>query len=98
MKSATWNVGFRSGFGSTDQADAAVWTVDEMQARWPVGVLDRPLSPSVLERIGDRDTRAVLVGRAVDAAVLRAACEALDPVQVQRVQLDVMAGRTVPEY
>jgi hypothetical protein len=80
------------------QADAAVWTIDEMQSRWPAGVLDRPLSPTVREQIGDRDTRAVLVGRSIDASVLRAVCEALDAAQVERVQLDVLAGRTVPEY
>jgi hypothetical protein len=80
------------------EADAAVWTIDEMQTRWPPGVLDRPLSPPVRERIGDRDTRAVLVGKWVDASVLRAVCEALDPAQIERIQLDVMAGRTVPEY
>jgi hypothetical protein len=80
------------------QADAAVWTIDEMQTRWPVGVLDRPLSVTVRERIGDRDTRAVLVGKSADASVLRAVCGALDPGQVERIQLDVLAGRTVPEY
>ncbi len=80
------------------QADAAVWTIDEMQTRWPVGVLDRPLSATVRERIGDRDTRAALVCKSADAAVLRAVCGALDPAQVERIQLDVLAGRTVPEY
>jgi YhfZ C-terminal domain/Helix-turn-helix domain len=80
------------------QADAAVWTIDEMQTRWPPGVLDRPLSATVRERIGNRDTRAVLVGKSVDASVLRAVCAALDPAQVERIQLDVLAGRTVPEY
>jgi hypothetical protein len=80
------------------EADAAVWTIDEMQTRWPAGVLDRPLSPPVRERIGDRDTRAVLVGKSVDASVLRAVCEALDPAQIERIQLDVVAGRMVPEY
>jgi len=80
------------------QADAAVWTIDEMQTRWPAGILDRPLSPRVRERIGDRDTRAVLVGRAADVSVLRAVCQALDVAQVERVQLDVIAGRIVPEY
>jgi hypothetical protein len=80
------------------QADAAVWTIDEMQTRWPAGVLDRPLSAAVRERVGDRDTRAVLVGRSVEAAVLKAVCAALDPAQVEGVQLDVLAGRTVPEY
>jgi DNA-binding transcriptional regulator YhcF (GntR family) len=80
------------------QADAAVWTIDEMQTRWPAGVLDRPLSPAVRERIGDRDTRAVLVGKSADASVLRAVCAALDAEQIERIQQDVIAGRTVPEY
>lgn len=80
------------------QADAAVWTVDEMQTRWPPTVLDRPLSAAVRERIGDRDTRAVLVGRASDESVLRAVCDALAPADVERIQLDVIEGRVVPEY
>lgn len=80
------------------EADAAVWTIDEMQSRWPPGVLDRPLSAVVRERIGDRDTRAVLVGKSAEASVLRAVCGALDPAQVERVQQDVLAGRIVPEY
>ncbi len=80
------------------QADAAVWTIDEMQTRWPAGVLDRPLSPEVRERIGDRDTRAVLVGRSAEAPSVRAVCVALDPVEVVRIQMDVIAGRIVPEY
>jgi hypothetical protein len=80
------------------RGDAAVWTMDEMRVRWPVGVLDRPLSPAVRERVGDRDTRAVLVGKAADAAVLRAVTAAVDGAEVERLQLDVMAGRLVPEY
>ena len=80
------------------QADAAVWTIDEMQTRWPVGVLDRPLSATVRERIGDRDTRAVLVGKSVDSSVLRVVCACLEPAEVERIQLDVLTGRTVPEY
>lgn len=81
-----------------DQADAAVWTIDEMQNRWPAGVLDRPLSTAVRDRIGDRDTRAVLVGSSADAPVLTAVCAALEPADVERVQLEVISGRTVPEY
>jgi hypothetical protein len=80
------------------RGDAAVWTMDEMRVRWPVGVLDRPLSPAVRERVGDRDTRAVLVGKAADAAVLRAVTASVDGAEVERLQLDVMAGRLVPEY
>lgn len=79
-------------------ADAAVWTIDEMRVRWPKGVLDRSLSPAVREHVGDRDTRAALVGRATDAAVLGAVVAAIDGAAVEHIQLDVMAGRLVPEY
>jgi len=78
--------------------DAAVWTIDEMRVRWPEGVLDRPLSPAIMEQLGDRDTRAVLVGRAAGAAVLEAITAPIDGDEVERIQLDVMAGRVVPEY
>jgi hypothetical protein len=69
-----------------------------MRVRWPDGVLDRPLSTSVREQVGDRDTRAVLVGRAADAAILRAITAFLDGEEVERIQLDVMNLRVVPEY
>ncbi len=78
--------------------DAAVWTIDEMRVRWPEGVLDRPLSDAVRERIGDHDTRAVLVGRTGDSPWLCAMTQMIDGVEVERIQLDVMAGQVVPEY
>lgn len=80
------------------QADAAVWTVDEMQVGRPEGILDRPLSPSVRTAIGDRMTRAVLVGRAADAATLRAVAAPIERSAVEQIQADVLAGRVVPEY
>ena len=80
------------------QADAAVWTIDEMETRAPTGMLDRALSRAARERIGDRDTRATFVGAAVDAAVLRAATTVLDPHEVEGIQTDVVEGRIVAEY
>jgi hypothetical protein len=80
------------------QADAAVWTIDEMQVGRPDGILDRPLAPAVREQIGDRMTRAVLVGRAVDAAMMRAVTASIDDTEVAQIELDVLAGRVVPEY
>lgn len=80
------------------QADAAVWTVDEMQVRRPDGILERPLKPEVRARIGDRMTRAVLVGRAVEAASLRAVTTPIQRADVARIQADVLAGSIVPEY
>lgn len=78
--------------------DAAVWTIDEMRVRWPDGVLDRPLSPAVRDRLGDRDTRAVLVGPSKEAQVLRAITATIEGAEVEQIQLDVMTGRVVPEY
>jgi len=78
--------------------DAAVWTIDEMKVRWPDGVLDRPLSEAVREHVGDRDTRAVLVGRARDAALLGPITATIDGGEVERIQTDVMNLRVVPEY
>ena len=80
------------------RGDAAVWTIDEMRVRWPDGVLDRPLSDAVRERVGDRDTRAVLVGPSRDASVLSAITATIEGAEVEQIQLDVMAGRVVPEY
>jgi hypothetical protein len=80
------------------QADAAVWTIDEMQVRRPDEILDRPLKAAVRETVGDRMTRAVLVGRAVDAAIMEAVCAPVQSAEVARIQADVLAGRVVPEY
>jgi len=80
------------------QADAAVWTSDEMQATHLGGILDRPLAESVRARVGDTDTRAALVGRASDAAVLRTFMAQVDPSEVARIQLEVVSGQLVPEY
>jgi hypothetical protein len=80
------------------QADAAVWTSDEMQATRLEGILDRPLAESVRARVGDADTRAALVGRASDAGVMGALLARLDPAEVARIQAEVMSGQLVPEY
>jgi hypothetical protein len=80
------------------EADAAVWTADEMESRRRAGIADRPLSPAVRERIGDSDTRATLVGRLPEAQLLRAVCSALDASELERIQKDVLEGRAVPEY
>lgn len=82
----------------SDQADAAVWTVDEMQVRRPDRILDRPLRRAVRDAIGDRDTRAALVCQATLAPSLRALTAVINRDQLTAVQRDVIAGRIVPEY
>jgi hypothetical protein len=82
----------------TGQGDAAVWTLDEMQMRWPQGIVDRPLVSGVRERVHDSDTRAALVARKADADVLRALLNVLDPARIEAIEADVLAGRRVPEY
>ena len=83
---------------TSGQADAAVWTIDEMQVGRPDGILDRPLAQAVRDKIGDRMTRAVLVGRAGDDAMMRAVTAPIRSDEVARIQVDVLAGRVVPEY
>jgi hypothetical protein len=83
---------------ASGQADAAVWTVDEMGVGWPDGILDRPLKATVRQQIGDRMTRAVLVGRAADTGIMRAVTAPIQSAEVTRIQVDVMEGRIVPEY
>ncbi len=82
----------------SDQADAAVWTVDEMQVRRPDRIFDRPLRRAVRDAIGDRDTRASLVCQATLAPSLRALTAVINRDQVTAIQRDVIAGRIVPEY
>lgn len=83
---------------TSGQADAAVWTSDEMQATRLEGILDRPLADSVRARVGDTDTRAALVGTASDAGVMSALLAQVGPAEVSRIQLEVMSGQLVPEY
>jgi hypothetical protein len=80
------------------RGDAAVWTADEMLVNRPSVVFDRPLSPEVLRRVGDRETRAVLVGAAEDADLLRATTSVLRRPELERLQADVMAGTVEAEY
>ncbi|HET6820018.1 MAG TPA: YhfZ family protein [Candidatus Limnocylindria bacterium] len=80
------------------QADAAVWTADEMEATRLGGIHDRPLSPAVRANLGDRDTRAALVCRSEGADVLRAVTASIEPAAFAALQAAVMAGEVVPEY
>ena len=80
------------------KGDAVVWTLDEMQVRWPRGFIDRPLSEHVARRVGDTDRRAALVARTADADILSAIARLVDPVAFQQTQTEVLARRKVPEY
>ena len=75
-------------------APSAVCDVtDEMQVRRPEGILERPLKPEVRAKIGDRMTRAVLVGRSAEAAPLRAVAAPIHPEAVARIEADVLSVR-----
>ena len=80
------------------QADAAVWTTDEMEATRLGGIQDRPLSPAVRANVGDRDTRAALVSTADSADMMRAVTAGIEPAEFAQLQGDVLSGDVVPEY
>lgn len=80
------------------QADATVWSIDEMADRRPEGILVSELSPKAQALAQDTDTRCALVIRAGDVVARVALVEALKADTLTSFQAAVIAGRTVPEY
>jgi hypothetical protein len=82
-----------------DRADAAILDAEEdIVARLPATIRDRPLSKAVRAAIGDRNTRAAFVGRAGEPAVRHVLEACLDPGDLLRIQADVVRRDRVPEY
>jgi hypothetical protein len=79
-------------------ADAVIWDVEEAQARTPLGVRDRPLSPHVLQAIGDSDRRAAFVCLAENGSVRRVVKACLNTRALQRIEGQVLDGTRVPSY
>jgi hypothetical protein len=80
------------------RADAVIWDVEEAESRMPSFVQTRPLSPIVLEQIGDSNLRAACVTRASNGSARSILAACLDPAAIMKVQAEVLAGRRVPEY
>lgn len=82
-----------------DRADAAILDAEEdIVARLPATIRDRPLSDRVRAEIGDRNTKAAFVGRTGEPAVRRVLAACLDPTDLLRIQADVVRRDRVPEY
>ena len=82
-----------------DRADAAILDAEEdIVARLPPTIRDRPLSEGVRAEIGDRNTRAAFVGRAGESTVRRVLEACLDPTDLLRIQAEVIRRDRVPEY
>jgi hypothetical protein len=82
-----------------DRADAAILDAEEdIVARLPSTVRDRPLSAGARAGVGDRNTRAAFVGRTGELAVRRVLEACLDPAELLRIQADVIRRDRVPEY
>lgn len=82
-----------------DRADAAILDAEEdIVARLPRTIRDRPLGEHVRAEIGERNTRAALVGRRGETSVRRVLEACLDPGQLLRIQADVLRRDRVPEY
>jgi hypothetical protein len=80
------------------RAEAVIWDVEEAESRMPSFVRDRPLSPRVLEQIGESDLCAAFVARRTDVSVRQILTACLDPATVMKVHAEVVEGRRVPEY
>lgn len=79
-------------------ADAAVWSADEVPSSLASTLTSRPLSPHVRRRIGERDTRACLVGQRESGSAATLVNDAIDLPELTQIQADVIAGDLIPEY
>jgi hypothetical protein len=86
-----------STFIEEGRADCAVWSLDEMAGRRPVGIRERPLSARVLGKLAGADLRTALVVRSADTSTKTVIGNLALPT-LQRIQADVVAAQIVPEY
>lgn len=80
------------------KVDAVVWDSDEAIGLLPPNQPSSPLSDDVLQRVGQENTRAVIVARHDDEPNLRVLKEYLPAKDLVRIRDEVVAGRRVPEY
>jgi hypothetical protein len=78
--------------------DAAISNIDHLERQTGRGISSRPLSPTVLEHLQDRDTSAALVIRAGDTATRRVLRDILDAQKLLDIQKKVVDGLVVPRY
>lgn len=81
-----------------DYVDAAVWSIDDMEAHLGDLIHDRPLSDKVKQEIGDRDTVAVLVARRGKGTVHSIVERTLRTNEIIEIQQKVLTGQMAPEY
>lgn len=79
-------------------ADAGIWSIDDMHPHLNDRILFRPLSEDVQKQVNGSDTSAVLVARS-DRETVRTVIETVVSVdKVLEVQKQVLDGKMVPEY
>lgn len=81
-----------------DYVDAAVWSIDDMEAHLGDQIYDRPLSEEVRERVGYRDTVAALVARRGEGVTHSIVKQTLRTNELIEIQEKVLAGQIPPEY
>jgi hypothetical protein len=83
---------------SQGQIDAAVWISEEPPHFLGKDFVDRPLSDAVSEKVGIKETSAVLVARA-DCTSAKAIISGLvNPDELMSIQKMVIGGEMVPQY
>ncbi|CAL9588586.1 hypothetical protein SUDANB19_05173 [Streptomyces sp. enrichment culture] len=80
------------------EADATVWSLDEVQGRIGHGVDVLPLGDEITRDLALRNSSAAVVGRAESAAALHAIKDAIDPGRVTALQSEVIRGDRMPSY
>jgi hypothetical protein len=82
----------------TRRIDAGILDVDDALMRIPAGMPSRPLSPGVLETLGEANLSTAFVVRTSDVATQAVIESCIDVAAMVQIQEDVIAGRRPPEY
>lgn len=80
------------------EVDAAVWDLDETTALLPPGIVSRPLSPKVIEAVGDNSTAVSFVLQEDDRAARQVVESILLTEETVAVQQDVLAHLRAPDF
>jgi len=79
-------------------ADAAISDIDHKELQNSSEIFSRPLSLSVREKLGNRNTSAALVMRKESNTTRIVLTEILDAIQIVKIQQMVVDGQMVPRY
>jgi hypothetical protein len=78
--------------------DAALWTRDQDESYQAPNIAMRPISPRVMEQVGEKSISATFVARAGSSVIRAVLNSAIHPEEVMEIQRKIVSGEMIPEY